>query len=49
MELLEISYQLEFSDADRAKVADRLRPENFTSDATRMAVEDGLQMARKSL
>ncbi len=48
IELLEISYQLEFPDADRAKLLERLRPDLFANNATRMAVEDGLQLARKA-
>lgn len=49
MELLEISYLMEFPDADRVQILQRLRPENFSSDATRMAVEDGLLLSRKTL
>ncbi len=49
MELLEVSYQLELDQADRAPLLERLRPENFAIESVRMAVSDGLLLANKTV
>lgn len=47
LELLEVSYQLELDASARDPLLARLRPETFASESVRMAVHDGLQLAKK--
>lgn len=49
VELLEISYRLELPDSYRTRLLERLEPSRFTTEATRMAVEDGLELATKTI
>ncbi len=46
IELLEISYKRNIATEMRDTILQRLRPDQFTAEETRMAVEDGLRLAR---
>jgi hypothetical protein len=49
LELLEISYQQDWSESERALLLQRLDPQRFQNPDVQQSVRDGVALAKKSL